>query len=225
MSIVGSLLYASMVSRPDITYSVQALSRHFQSTGPEHLVAAKRVLKYLKGTIDKGIIYRGHKDPDHSTSLIGYSDSDWGSDIDTRRSTTGYIFTLNSGAISWGSKLQPTVALSSAEAEYMAVSSAVQEGVHLRQLLGDLGYRLDEPTTIYEDNMGCIALSNNPVFHKRTKHIDIRYHFVRERVESGVIEIKYLPTNQQLADIFTKPLSKQRIILLSNAIMEGVSIA
>ena len=225
MSIVGSLLYASMVSRPDITYSVQALSRHFQSTGPEHLVAAKRVLKYLKGTIDKGIIYRGHKDPDHSTSLIGYSDSDWGSDIDTRRSTTGYIFTLNSGAISWGSKLQPTVALSSAEAEYMAVSSAVQEGVHLRQLLGDLGYRLDEPTTIYEDNMGCIALSNNPVFHKRTKHIDIRYHFVRERVESGVIEIRYLPTNQQLADIFTKPLCKQRIILLSNAIMEGVSIA
>lgn len=227
MSIVGSLLYASMVCRPDITFSVQVLSRHFQSCGPEHLTAAKRVLKYLKGTMDKGIIYQGGTTDriGNSTSLMGYSDSDWASDTDTRRSTTGYVFTFNNGVISWGSKLQPTVALSSSEAEYMALASATQEAIHLRQLLVDLNHIvIDRPTIIFEDNIGCIALSNNPVFHKRTKHIDIKYHFVREKVEDGVIEIRYLPTNQQLADILTKPLSKQRIILLSNAIMEGVII-
>ena len=225
MSIVGSLMYASVVCRPDITYAVQVLSRHFQSCGPEHLNAAKRVLKYLKGTINKGIIYKSGATGRATTRLIGYSDSDWGSDIDTRRSTTGYVFTFNGGAISWGSKLQPTVALSSSEAEYMALAAAVQEATHLRQLLGDLGCNISNSSiTIYEDNIGCIAMSANPVFHKRTKHIAIKYHFVREKVESGEIDVKYVSTKQQLADILTKPLSKQKTILLSNSIMDGAII-
>ncbi len=222
MSIVGSLMYASVVCRPDITYAVQALSRHFQSCGPDHLNAAKRVLKYLKGTINKGIIYKSGSTGRAATGLIGYSDSDWGSDVDTRRSTTGYVFTFNGGAISWNSKLQQTVALSSSEAEYMALAAAVQEATHLRQLMEDLGCSItNSAITIFEDNIGCIAMSSNPVFHKRTKHIAIKYHFIREKVESGEIDVKYISTNQQLADILTKPLSKQKTILLSSAIMEG----
>lgn len=226
MSIVGSLMYASIVSRPDLTFSVQVLSRHFQSCGPEHLAAAKRVLKYLKGTMDRGIIYGGTTGStgEPSAKLLGYSDSDWAGDVDTRRSTTGYVFTLNHGAVTWGSRLQATVALSSSEAEYMAMCAAVQEAIHLRQLLKDLGHVQDQPTRILEDNQGCIALSENPVFHKRTKHIDIKYHFVRERVASNEIKIEYVATEDQLADLLTKGLSKQRTMKLSDAIMGGVSV-
>ena len=159
-----------------------------------------------------------------SAKLLGYSDSDWAGDVDTRRSTTGYVFTLNHGAVTWGSRLQATVALSSSEAEYMAMCAAVQEAIHLRQLLKDLGHVQDQPTRILEDNQGCIALSENPVFHKRTKHIDIKYHFVRERVASNEIKIEYVATEDQLADLLTKGLSKQRTMKLSDAIMGGVSV-
>lgn len=227
MSIVGSLMYASIVSRPDLTFSVQVLSRHFQCCGPEHIAAAMRVLRYLKGTLDKGIIYGGTTESTGLSTttikLVGYSDADWGGDLDSRRSTTGYVFTLNHGVVSWGSKLQATVALSSAEAEYMALCSATQEAIHLRQLVKDLGHEQEEPTTIYEDNAGCIALSENPVFHKRSKHIDIKYHFIRERVASNEIKVQYVPTEDQLADLLTKGLSKQRTLKLSNAIMGGPS--
>lgn len=218
MSIVGSLLYASMVSRPDITYAVQVLGRHLQASGPEHMIAAKRILRYLQGTKDMGLIYEGKSDSKGGV-LIGFSDSDWGGDIDTRRSTTGYLFTFDGNAITWGSRLQPTVALSSAESEYMAMSSAVQEAIHLRQLLKDLGFEQRESTVIFEDNQGCIALSGNPVFHKRTKHIDIRFHFIRERVASGEVEIQYISTEHQLADVLTKTLPKARTIKLTKLIM------
>jgi hypothetical protein len=106
----------------------------------------------------------------------------------------------------------------------MAISAAIQEAIHLRQLLRDLGFQQRSKTVIWEDNQGCIALSNNPVFHKRTKHIDIRYHFVRERIEAGDIEVKYLPTQLQLADLLTKGLGKHRTITLAKAIMEGEAI-
>ena len=121
---------------------------------------------------------------------------------------------LSGGAISWASKLQPTVALSSAEAEYMAVSAAVQDAIFLRDLMGDLGYGQAGATKIYDDNQGCIAMSENPVMHQRTKHIDIRHHFVRERVESGDIKLEYVPTEEQLADLLTKPLLRNRVISL-----------
>ncbi len=134
-------------------------------------------------------------------------------------STTGYLFTFDGNTITWGSRLQSTVALSFAESEYMAMSSAVQEAIHLLQLLKDLGFKESEPTVIFEDNQGCIALSGNPVFHKRTKHIDIRFHFIRERVASGEIDIKYIPTEHQLADVLTKTLPKARTIKLPKLIM------
>ena len=220
MSMVGSLLWAALVTRSDITFQVQALGRHIQASGPEHIVAAKRVLRYLQGTKDLGLVYDyGGKYDDTPPYLHGYSDADWGGDKDTRRSTTGYVFMLDSGVISWASKLQPTVALSSAEAEYMAACAAVQEAIHLRELMGDIGYKQDGATVIFEDNQGCIALSANPVFHKRTKHIDIRYHFIRERVASGEVELRYVPTAEQLADLLTKGLPRPRTLMLRDRIM------
>ena len=210
MSLVGSLMYATMVSRPDIAYRVQDLARHMHASGSEHDVAAKRVLRYPKGTRNIGIKYRGDKKPE----LIGFCDADWGSDRDTRRSTTACVYMLSGAAISWANKLQPNVALSSTEAEYMAVSAAVQEAIFLRGLMGDLGYPQAGATMIYEDNQGCIAISENPVMHQRTKHIDIRHHFVRERVESGDIKLEYIPTENQLADLLTKPLLRNRVTSL-----------
>ena len=123
------------------------------------------------------------------------------------------------GVVSWGSKLQPTVALSSAEAEYMAACAAVQEAIHLRLLMRDLGFEQKGATVIYEDNQGCIALSENPMFHKRTKHIDIRYHFIRERVASGEVVLKYVATEHQLADLLTKALPKPRVLALRKPIL------
>jgi hypothetical protein len=220
------VLYAGIVTRPDIAYAVQSASKHLQRNGPEHLVNAKRILRYLKGTVDMGIRYSvkggskltGFSDSD-STKLLGYSDADWGGDKDTRRSTTGYVFVLAGGAVSWCSRLQPTVALSSAEAEYTAACAAVQEATHLRQLLQDLGFPQEEPTLIMEDNQGCIALSGNPVLHKRTKHIDIKYHFIRERVASQEVALKYVATADQLADILTKPLLRVRLEKMRDIIL------
>jgi hypothetical protein len=218
MSIVGSLLYAAMVTRPDITYAVQSLGRHLQSSGPEHLAAAKRVLRYLQGTKTLGVRFSGGL-TDINKTLTGYSDSDWGGDPDTRRSTTAYLFQFGGGPISWSSRLQPTVALSSAEAEYMAVCAATQESTYLRQLLEELGYPQVSATKIFEDNQGCIALARNPVLHKRTKHIEIRYHFIRERIESKQVQLEYVPTQRQLADIMTKALPKPQFETLRSMVM------
>ena len=219
MSMVGSLLYAAMTTRPDIAYAVQALGRHLQASGAEHVNAAKRVLRYLKGTRELGIKFSAAGSRAAGGELVGYSDSDWGGDIDTRRSTTGYLFTMAGAGVSWKSRLQPTVALSSTEAEYMALCAATQEAVYMRQLLTDLGREPQGPTVIFEDNQGCIALVGNPVYHKRTKHIDVRYHFTRERVESGEVLLTYVATEHQLADLFTKALHAQRVMYLRGRVL------
>lgn len=218
-SIVGSLLYVAMITRPDIAYAVQVLGRHLQACGPEHWVAAKRILRYLQGTRDVGIIYGGSGAGAGALVLYGYADADWANDRDTRRSTTGYAFMLGGGCVSWGSKLQPTVALSSSEAEYMGTTPAVQEALVQRQLLCDLHLKQEQPTIIFEDNQGCIAMSNNPVMLKRTKHIDVRYHFIREKVENGDVVLKYIPTEDQLADLLTKPLPRHRVVMLRDRML------
>jgi len=209
VSLTGALLYAVVVARPDIAYAVQNLGRHTQASEDEHWVAAKRVLRYLKGTSRLGILFR--RDGKSEVQVTGYCDADWGGDTDTRRSTTGYTFSISGGPVSWSSRLQQSVALSSAEAEYTAVCAAVQEATYLRQLLADLGHKQEEPTVTFEDNQGCIALAENPVHHKRTKHIDIRYHFIRERVESGEVKLVCVPTKDQLADLLTKPVGGVRL--------------
>jgi hypothetical protein len=205
-SMVGSILYAVVVTRPDMAFIAQNLGRNLQKTGEEHITACKRVFRYMKETMELGITYG--KDVRKGSVVVGYCDSDYAGDPDTRKSTTAYVFMLGGGAITWASKLQPTVAISSSEAEYMALAAAVQDAIYLRQLLGDLGFEQREATVICEDNQGCIALAENPVMHKRTKHIDVKHHFIRERVESGEIEVQYVPTRDQLADMLTKPLKR-----------------
>jgi hypothetical protein len=216
MKIVGSILYAAIVSRPDIAYTAQMLGRHMQSSKEEHMKAAKRVLRYLKGTQDIGLVFSGG-----DFNLSGYSDADWGGDEDTSRSTTGYLYLFGGGPISWNSRLQTTVALSSTEAEYMAVCASVQEAVYLRQLLCDMGYKQNDATTIYEDNQGCIAMTKNPVNHKKSKHISIKFHFIREKVESGEVALQYIPSERQLADIMTKGLAKTQLTILRGLILGG----
>lgn len=216
MSLVGSLLYAAMVTRPDISFAVQALGRHLQSSSDAHWTAGKRILRYLKGTKDIGLVYG---ESAHGITLKGFADADWATDKDTRRSVTGYVFELGGAAITWNSKLQPTVALSTSEAEYMAACAATQEAIHLRRLLGDLGFPQEGPTVILEDNMGCICMSENPVMHRRTKHIDIKFHFIREAIERGDVILTFTSTSTQVADLLTKPLPKARTQKLRDYIM------
>ena len=155
---------------------------------------------------------------------MGYSDADWASDIETRKSHSGYVFYLNGGPISWASNKQTTVALSSVESEYIALSSATQELVYLRQLLEDLGYPQSKPTTIFEDNQGTIQLADNHGTHsKRTKHIDIRHHFIRDVMRRGWLLVEYIPTERQLADIFTKALVSSKFRMNSAQLVSSMS--
>ncbi|EWM20518.1 putative polyprotein [Nannochloropsis gaditana] len=221
MKLVGSLLYAALVTRPNIAFAVQSLRKHLQAASTEHWIAAKRVLRYLKGTREIGLKYTGNTTG--SFTLIGYADADYAGDKDNRRSTSGYTFTLSHGeivnTIDWRAKQQEVVALSSAESELISACSATQTAIYIRQLLMDLGSKQDEPTMIMEDNQACIAMSNNPIKHKRTKHIHVRYHFVREKVESKEVELVYIPTQHQLADILTKPLLSIRFVMIRDRMM------
>jgi hypothetical protein len=169
-------------------------------------------MRYLKGTMELKLTLGG-KD----ISLQGYCDADWGGDASTRKSTTGYVFFLGVGAISWNSKRQPTVALSTTEAEYMAASQSAKEAIWLRQLMADVGCVQGEATIIMCDNQGCIALAKNPKHHSRTKHIDVQHHFIREKIEDEVIELRYCPTEHMVADVLTKALGRVRHVMLSKA--------
>ena len=205
---VGSLMYAGVISRPEIMYAVQNLARQMQATTPEYHKAAKWLLRYLQGTKELGIKLGG---VGKTVELVCYCDADWGSNKECRRSTTGYVFMLGGGAVSWSSRLQTTVALSTAEAEYMALNAAVQEAIYLRRSLKALGFEQKGPTKIMEDNQGCIAMAANPIQHKRTKHIDIKYHFTRQSAKDGHVSIEYVPTEHQLGDLFTKPLQRIKL--------------
>ena len=208
-SLVGSIVYASSKTRPDIAYATSKICQFMSNATDKHWTAAKRVLHYLQATPSYGITFKGSVEP---PTLIGYADADFGGDPDDRKSTTGYVFLLCGGAISWRSKKQPTPALSPAEAEYMAAAEATQEAIWLRQLLKDLKIEQKQPTTIFEDNQGCIAMTKNNVYHSRTKHIDIKYHFIRTEVENHKVTFVYKQTADMIADIFTKPLEKQAFV-------------
>ena len=204
-SLVGSLLYAAIATRPDIAHAVGAVSKFCSNPSKVHLNAAKRILRYLKGTLESTLMYSKSE----CASPTGYADANWAGDLDTRRSTSGNLFRMSGGAVSWASKTQSSVALSSSEAEYMALSMATQEATWIQKLLSDL--KIDpQPIRIMEDNQGAIAIARNPVSHSRTKHIDIRYHYVREALERGIIDIEYCPTEFMAADLLTKPLPKSR---------------
>ena len=202
---IGCLTYMSTATRPDIAAAVGVLSQYMSRPSKDHWIGVKRVLRYLKGTLMYGLKFSAYEE---EPELFGYIDADWAGDVDTRRSTPGYVFQIGSSTVSWSSKKQATVAKSSTEAEYVALSSAAQEAVWLRILMGDLGRQMDAPTTIYEDNQGAIELAKNVKYHNRTKHIDICHHFVRERVVSNEIQVIYCPTGDMIADIMTKRLAR-----------------
>ena len=171
---------------------------------PEHWTAIKHVLRYIQGTLDYGLRYQ--VTPPSLLGCSGYSDSDWGACINTSRSTMGFVFQLAGGAISWSSKQQSRVADSSTDAEYLSLGHTSKEAIYIRQLLEELGLDMSKPTLIYGDNQGAIALTKNPQFHERTRHIRIKEHQVREFVQQDLVHVEYIPTTNMTADILTKPL-------------------
>jgi hypothetical protein len=195
-----------MATRPDICSEVVSLSTHLENPTEANMAAGKRVLRYLAGTTNKGVSYRKG---DVDSKLVVFSDSDWAGCKTTRRSTSGFLVYFAGGPISWKSKMQPTIALSSCEAEYVALTVAVKDVLFLHQLFSELGVEIESPTLIFGDNVASIALAKNPVKHERTKHIDIKHHFLRDHVTKNNIKLAYIPTEDNLADILTKTTTKQ----------------
>lgn len=211
---VGALLYATQCTRPDIAFSVSKMSQFMNCYSVAHWQGVEQIIRYIKSTKNLRIKYTRHNETNKRNILLGYSDADWASDVDTRKSQSGYVFYLNGGPISWASNKQSTVALSSVESEYIALSSATQELVYLRQLLEDIGYPQSSPTVIYEDNQGAIQLADNHgTYSKRTKHIDVRHHYLRDIIKNGWLLVRHIPTESQNADVLTKALvaSKFRV--------------
>ncbi len=179
----------------------------------EHWSGVKRLLRYIKGTLNFGLKYsesERNEENEDGDELYGYSDANWAGDVDSRRSTSGYVFKVGNCTVSWCSKKQASVTKSTTEAEYVALSQATQEAIWMRQLLSDIGCKSEQPTTLYEDNQGAIEISKNARFHNRTKHIDVRFHFIREKVVSKEVKVIYCSTEDMLADIMTKGLTKKK---------------
>lgn len=199
---VGCMNFLAVVTRPDIAFSVSVVGRAMENPGQEDVNAVKRILKYLKGTLDFKLIFRRGV-----VNLHGYSDADYAGCRATRRSTTGAVFLVAGSAVSWISRRQRTVAQSTAEAEYIAAAEAAKELIWLRRMLMEVD-GLDETPMLHIDNQSCIRMSVNPAMHNYTKHIQVRYHYLREVVDQGLIKPEYIGTKEQLADIFTKALAK-----------------
>ena len=204
--IVGSLIYLMTCSRPDISYVVSKLSQYMNKPTEAHLRVARNVLKYLKGSIDNKLCYRKSNE---GLKLIGYCDSDWGGSED-RKSISGYCYKLcvDGALISWKTRKQNVVSLSSCEAEYTALSFAIKEGLYLSQLFADLYSGEKSRFDLYVDNQGAINLANNPVYHQRTKHISIKYHFIRHEIKQGNVKLLYIESKNNIADIFTKAVPR-----------------
>ena len=222
-NMVGSLLYLACWSRPDLAFAVSELSRFVSSPGQNHLKAVKHLLRYLKGTQDLGLKFAKPKNTgpmDRPNVLWGFVDSDWAGCPDSRRSTSGYALMLNGAAISWKSKRQSVVALSTAEAEFIAASSMVQEVIYARRLLERLGFPQPDPTLIYEDNSTCIKWAGGAVGGSdRAKHIDLREHFVHEAQEKRVLQLEPVDSVDNVADLLTKPLLKAVFLPLRQRLM------
>lgn len=213
--LVGALLYVMVATRTDIAFALSVLCKFMSDPGRAHWEAAKRVLRYLKGTAADGLTL------DAARVVAGYSDADYAGDRDDRKSTGAYVFRIGVGAVSWAAKKQSVTALSTTEAEYMALTQAVKEAVWLQGLIAELGGDAVQ-IPLLGDNQGSNALARNPVFHNRTKHIDVQYHFVREKVADGTVTLDFVPTKLMAADLLTNALPRDRHVALCNLI--GVRI-
>ena len=202
--LVGRLIYLSH-TRPDIAFAVSMVSQFMHSPGPEHLEAVNRILRYLKGSPGRGLLYKacGH------LQVEAYTDADWAGSVMDRRSTSGYCTFVGGNLVSWRSKKQNVVARSSAEAEFRAVAHGICEALWVEKLLKELKVYNSPPIKLYCDNKSAISIAHNPVLHDRTKHVEVDKHFIREKIERGQICISYVPTTEQPADILTKGLPKK----------------
>ena len=199
--LVGKLIYLT-ITRPDITYAVSLVSQFMHAPNSYHFQLVKRILRYLKGSITRGILMKKHN---HFT-IEGYTDSDWAGNAIDRKSTTGFCTFVGGNLVTWKSKKQSVVARSSAEAEYRAMASTACEILWLKILLSDLGIKSNKPIVLHCDNQAAMHIAANPVFHERTKHIEVDCHFVRHQVQSNVLTTAYIRSSDQLADVFTKVL-------------------
>ena len=210
---VGSLVYAMTSTRPDLSYCITKLSQHLAKPQKGDWIMLKHVFRYIKQTIDYGLTYRKSES---DLKLLAYCDADWGAAVEDRRSISGYCISLTESGppISWKSRKQTSVALSTCEAEYMSISITCQEIIYLTQLLRDIEpSREPIPAIIRNDNQGAIALVKNPVKHTRSKHIDIRYHFIRDCYNENKVTLEYVPTNMNISDLFTKPPKRDTLKL------------
>jgi hypothetical protein len=200
-SMIGSLLYIT-ASHPDIM-QVVGMVGHFQSAPKQsHLVAVKRIFKYLKGTMTYGLWYPRNQ----NFQLTAYSNADWENCVDERKSTSGGAFFPGDALVAWLSKKQGSISLSTTEAEYIVATTCCTQILWMIQTLADLKVNYTDPIPIHYDNTSAISVSKNPVLHSKTKHIPIKYHFLREQVTNKIVQLNYIPSTEQIVDIFTKPL-------------------
>jgi hypothetical protein len=214
-SLLGAVMWGQLATRPDLSFSVSLLARFQSKPGLDHWSALLHVVGYIKNTLDYGLSYSR----DYDLSPHAFVDADYGGCRDTRRSTSGYVFTMCGGPVAWSSKRQATVALSTVEAEYVAMSRCAQQMIWMHSWLREVEIKYSLPGVIKGDNRGAIALSKNTKDHGKVKHIDIRHHYLRELIQSGNISFEQVPSADNLADVFTKPLSRDlhhRILIALN---------
>ncbi|XP_071694320.1 secreted RxLR effector protein 161-like [Rutidosis leptorrhynchoides] len=208
-SAIGSIMYAMLCTRPDVSYVLSMTSRYQQNPGESHWMAVKNILKYLRRTKDMFLIYGGVEE---DLTVKCYTDASFQTDRDDSRSQSGYVFILNGGAITWKSSKQKVVAQSTTEAEYIAASEAAQEAAWMKKFIADLGVMpsIEDPIEIFCDNNGAIAQAKEPRLHHSTKHILRRFHYIRHIVGNGDVCISKVHTDQNLADPFTKALAQSK---------------
>lgn len=209
--LIGCLTYATLTTRPDLCAATNYFSRFQNCFTHEHFTHAKRILRYVQGSCNLKLEYRRNINSD---VLVGYADSDWAGDVNDSKSTSGFVFKLFGNTISWRTHKQAVISQSSTEAEYVAVAEAINETEWIKQLLRELNIQPNEPTMIFEDNQSCIMAGEKPKNHKRMKHVAVKYHLVRDTIERGLVQLKYIPTGEQTADIMTKGLEKNQFFKL-----------
>ena len=204
---IGSVMYLMVSTRPDIAYAVSVLSRYMSNPGLTHWEAVKWLLRYLAHTTHYGLTF---SKSGNSVCLNGYVDANYANDRDNRKSTTSFIFTLCGSCISWKSQLQPIVALSTTESEYIAMTEAFKEALWLKGLMAEI--KIENEICVFSDSQSALQLCKHPVFHDRTKHIDVRFHFIREKVESGEVKLEKIASSMNPADMGTKSLCTNKLM-------------